>query len=206
MKKPKKYPIVLNLPTVVALLIVYGRHVVQSIGANAAVFATPSSQLNAVTADLDALEASEVLVKSGTKGLAEARDLKQKTVEDDLKALKAYVASVIALNPTQAGVIANAAGMALRRSSTRSKPPLAARMGATLGQVVLLAKAAGRRAYYEWQSSSDGGKTWVSLPTTTTASTSVLGLVAGTTYAFRFRSTVKNVTSDWSAVVTFVVH
>jgi hypothetical protein len=206
MNKPKKYPLALNLPTVVALLIIYGRHVVQAIGANPQWFATPSPALNIVTADLDALEASEAMTKNGTKGLADARDLKLKTVEDDLKALKAFVASVIALNPTQAGVIANAAGMELKRTTTRGKDPIAARMGKSLGQVLLVAKAAAKRASYDWQSSSDGGKTWVSLPSTNTASTSVEGLVAGTTYAFRVRSTVKNVVSDWSAAINFVVH
>jgi hypothetical protein len=206
MKKPKKNPLVLKLPTVVALLIVYGRHVVQSIGANAAIFVTPSPALNSVTADLDSLEAAEALAKNGTKGLADTRNLKQETVENDLKALMAYVAMVIAASPTQAAVIAKAAGMALKQASTRSKPPLAARMGAALGQVVLVAKAAGRRAYYDWQSSSDGGRTWVSLPSTNAASTSVLGLVVGTAYAFRVRSTVKNVTSDWSATISFTVH
>jgi len=44
--------------------------------------------------------------------------------------------------------------------------------------------SAGHRASYDWEYSADGGKTWVLLPSTLQAKTSVTGLAAGTTVQF----------------------
>jgi hypothetical protein len=41
--------------------------------------------------------------------------------------------------------------------------------------------------------------------TTTEASNSVEGLTVGARYLFRFRTTVKRATSDWSPTLTFIV-
>jgi hypothetical protein len=61
-------------------------------------------------------------------------------------------------------------------------------------------------AFYEWSTSSDGGKTWTPIATTNTAKTLVSGLTAGTTVSFRYRTTLKNVTSDWSQTIGVLVH
>jgi hypothetical protein len=49
----------------------------------------------------------------------------------------------------------------------------------------------------------DGGKTWVTIGTTTEAHASLLGTVPLTTYLFRFQSTIKQTTSAWSQTITF---
>jgi hypothetical protein len=79
-------------------------------------------------------------------------------------------------------------------------------MGKAPQEVVLRAKAAKGHAVYEWQSSSDGGKTWIALAPTTQANTTLSGLTLGVAYQFRFRTTVKRVTSDWSQIVSLFVH
>jgi hypothetical protein len=203
--KPKKNPIALNLPQIVALLIVYGRHIVQAM-TNNPWFPSPTPPLATVTTDLNALEAAEATALTRAKGSASARDLAQRTVETDLTGLKAYTSSVVALSPAQAAAIIESAGMAPKRVAPRNKPQLAVAMGATPGEGVLRAKAVGRGAAYEWQYSSDGGKTWAAIGITTVANTTVMGLSAGTVYLFRFRTTRKKVTGDWSQTVSFLAH
>ena len=72
--------------------------------------------------------------------------------------------------------------------------------------VALRAHAAGKRVAYEWQLSSDSGKTWSSLPATTTSHTSVAGLTTGQSYVFRFRANTGTKPGDWHDPVPFLVH
>jgi hypothetical protein len=123
-----------------------------------------------------------------------------------LKVLETYVQSIVAGDETHGPAIVEAAGMNERRKTSRQKPQLAAAMAPTFGLVSLRAKAAGKRAAYEWQCSGDGGKTWVPIALTTVSSTTVPSLAAGTTYLFRVRSTVGHATSDWSQTISFLVH
>ncbi len=203
--KTKKNPIALNLPEVVALLIVYGRHVVQAM-TNNPWFPAPSPSLLTVTSHLDDLESAHALSLSRAKGTAAARDVQRAIVEGDLWALKAYVVTIIALNPGLAAAIIESAGMTPKRYTRYNKPPLVALMGPVPREAVLRAKAVGRGAAYEWQVSSDGGQTWTGIGLTTVAHTTLPGLTIGTTYLFRFRATLKNVTSDWSQSVGLFAH
>ncbi len=72
------------------------------------------------------------------------------------------------------------------------------------GEVIVRAKAV-KGASYEWQYSLDGGKTWIAMGTTTVANTTLLGMTVATTVMFRFRTTVKKTTSDWSPTISFFV-
>jgi hypothetical protein len=205
MKKTKTYYITLSLPQVVALLIVYGRHVVQCMTNNPS-FPSPNPALATVSKDLDDLETSEANVHARTKGAAAVREVKRKTVVEDLTSLKQYAQTTANQNPENAIAIIESAGMSLKKASAHHKPALQALMGLLAGEVLLRARAAGRSAAYEWQYSADGGKTWVALPLTNGAKTSVQGLSVGTTYLFRFRATVKNTIGDWSQNVSLFVH
>ena len=205
MKTTKRPQIALYLPKVVALLIVYGRQIVQAMTNNAS-FPSPTPKLATVSSDLDALEAAEVTAQSRAKGTAATRDLKKKAVDDDLMALKACVqAFVNQSSPESALAIIQSAGMSVRPYTARQKAVLAALMTQIPGQVELRAKAVGKHAAYEWQYSADGGKTWIAIGTTTDADTTVSGLTVGTTYLFRFRATVKKTTGDWTQL-SFTVH
>ncbi len=124
---------------------------------------------------------------------------------DGLKGLAGEVQKIVDQNVGEAATIAATAGMYLKGSSARSKPDLAASMGKAPGQVVVRARAL-KGAAYEWQMSTDGGVTWVSLGITTVANTSVLGLARGTACLFRFRTTRGKVTGDWSAPAGFFVY
>jgi hypothetical protein len=200
----KQNPIALNLPKAVGPLIVFGRHVVLVMTGNTW-FPSPSPALATVTTDLDALESSQATALTRAKGSAAARNLKKKTVQVDLKALAAYVSTIAAQNADKATAIILSAGMKPKDYTRPAKAPLAALMGPTPGEILLRAKAVGRGAAYEWQYSPDG-KTWVAAGTTTVANTSIQGMTAGTTYQFRFRATLKQVTGNWVQIISFLAH
>jgi hypothetical protein len=202
----KRNPIALMLPKVVALLIIFARHVVDMMTKNVAIFANPTLALSLVAQHIDDLNAAEVLAQTKAKGAVQARDDKKAVVVDDLFVLKTYVQSLCRLNQAIALTIIAAAGMSPKGFRLYHKPELSAVMGKIPLQVVLRAKAAKGKAAYEWAYSADSGKTWTAIPVTTSADTTVDGLAVGTSYQFRFRSTVKRVTSDWSQVVTLFVH
>jgi hypothetical protein len=124
----------------------------------------------------------------------------------DVRALCAYVQTIADANEAQSAAIIESAGMSTRNAGARSKADLEATMGPGVGLVMLRAKAAARHAAYEFQYSADAGKTWIALPVTTLADTSAASLVVGSSYEFRVRSTIGRVASDWSQVITFLVH
>ncbi len=204
--EPRRYPIALFLPRIVIALIAFGRHLVQCMTGNAW-FPTPNPPLAQVTSDLDALDAAETLAKQRAPGAAAARDLKKKTVLDDIEALKAYVHSVMMQNIASAMAIVLSAGMSPKQFGLRTKLPIDAFVSDVPGQAILRAKAVTKgRVAYEWQISSDSGKTWVDLGITTDADTTAEGLVAGSVYMFRVRATVKKTTGAWTQAVTFLMH
>ncbi len=202
---PTKNPIALNLPTVATLLIVYARHIVACM-TNNSWFTTPNPSLANVTTHVDALDTCEVAVRAKAPGSVEARDVQMAVVGADMSSLKTYVWSVAVLNLAQALAIIASSGLPLRRFTIRQKAQLAALMGATPGEVVLRAKAAGARVIYTWQVSMDGGKTWTTIGVTNVANTTLAGQTPGTTCSFRFCATVKKVTGEWSQTVSLLIH
>ena len=194
----------LRLPKPVPELLVRARHIVEAM-TGSAYFPTPNPTLGAVTADIDALAGAETTARSRTSGLIAVRDLRRAAVISNLRALQSYVQTVVDQNPTQAGAIAEAAGMSRRVRRAPIRREIEAVMGAAPGTVVVRTRARGRRAAYEWQMSSDGGETWTTLALTTIARTTVRDLREGTTYQFRVRTTVGSVTADWSQAASITV-
>jgi hypothetical protein len=202
--KAKQFVIVLHLSRVVALFLIFCRHVVQAM-TNNAWFPSPSPTLSLVTTHLDNLQASQARALTRAEGAAAARDLDLKKAVDDMTGLKAHVLGVILQNPSQAALIAESAGMQLKKTGGRKKPYLSALMGPSPGEVLVRAKAVKGAGAYEWMYSLDGGKTWLAMGTSTVAEHSVTGLAVGPVL-FRFRTTKKNTTGDWSQTLAFNVH
>jgi hypothetical protein len=63
-----------------------------------------------------------------------------------------------------------------------------------------------REIHHHDGASSDAGKTWLDVPPTLQAKTTVTGLASGTTVQFRFRSVIKGGASDWSPPFSLLVH
>jgi hypothetical protein len=204
MKGTKVPQIALKLPRVIALLIVFVQHVVQAM-TNNPWFASLAALVATTGTDLLALQVAQAKALTKAKGAAEARDDAKKVVLDDLRLLKSGVQTVVNQNPGQAATIIESAGLFQKKDTLPFKPNLQARMAPVSPGEVLVRARAVKRASYEWQYSLDGGKTWVAMGTTTVADTSVLGMTAGATVLFRFRTTVKKTTSDWSPTLSFNV-
>jgi hypothetical protein len=205
MSTPQHHPIALRLPRVAPLLIVFARQIVQAMTGNPW-FPSPTPDLATVAAAIDALDESEVLVRTRVKGAAAARNVKKKEVERALRALKRHVEGIADQDVSNGAAIIESAGMTPKKHTPRHKLPLSARMGTAPDQVILRAKSLRRPASYEWQYSDDGGETCIGAGTTTVADTIVRGLSPARTYCFRFRTTVKRTTGEWSQVIHFVVH
>lgn len=202
--KLKQNPIALLLPTTVAALLVFGRYVVQCMTDNPW-FPAPFPDLGIIANHLDDLEAAELTARTRGQGTAAARDDTALLVLGDLNALLGYVGWIISQNPGQATTITESAGLKPKRYTKPQKPALRAFLGPSPGEIRVEAKSAGRGTAYEWQYSTDGGQTWVTMAVTTRADTSLAGVPPGTTYLFRFRATQKGVTTDWSATVSLTV-
>jgi hypothetical protein len=94
--------------------------------------------------------------------------------------------------------------MSVKRPGLHDKQSLTVKAGPTTGTVVVIAKAAGDRATYEWQYSKVG-ELWIDLEPTRQAKKVIAGLVSGRTYQFRVRSVTRAGRSDFGQVVTFFV-
>jgi hypothetical protein len=186
-------------------VIAFAQSVATSMSENTASFPSPTPTLANFQAHITALVTAETAVLARTKGAVETRNAELAIVKGDLENLKTYVQSVAdAANPSQAAALIENAGMTLRKVTLRNKPQLAVKQGSVSGTVVLSAKAAAKRAAYDWQSSADQ-KTWTSLPQTLQAKTGMSGLTAGTVYYFRVQALVRTGEENWSDIVAFMV-
>jgi hypothetical protein len=94
--------------------------------------------------------------------------------------------------------------MTVRETPLRHKSLLTVKQLLTT-VVKLIAKAIQGARAYEWQYSVDGGVTWINLPTTAQANTTVSGLKPGVVTHFRFRVLTKDGLSDWGDAVDHLV-
>jgi hypothetical protein len=188
----------------VPALITYATRIVTQMTGNAA-FPTPVPALTEVTAAISSLQVAETAALARTKGAATTRNELRAALVALLVHLKAYIQVQADANAENAASIIESAGVAVKKTPVRKPRVFAAKTGTNSGTVELITASAGRRASYEWQYSPDGGKTWVSAPSTLQAKTTVTGLTAGTTVEFRFKSVVKTGESDWSPPVSLLV-
>jgi hypothetical protein len=180
------------------------RHIVSRMTGNPS-FPAPMPPLAEVSADLDALKASEETARIGGKGMAQARDVALRKAHTKVNLLKAYVQSVANAEPDRAEAIVLSAGMNVKKPSTRTKLPLKAKHGDAPGRVVLDAKALPKPVFYRWQMSTDQ-QTWTDLPETFRTKSVVEDLVPATVYSFRLRTVTNNGPSEWSPPITIVAH
>ena len=200
-----KIGVTLNPPKRVVEWLVFAQGVHDKMAANSKSLPNPSPTLVVFQTDINTLATKEALVTAKAPDAVIDRDAALKVVKVDLSNERAYVESVVNADPANAASIAADAGMSLRKAPVRNKPPLAVKAGATSGLVHVVAKATQGAKANDWQMSTDGGKTWVDLPSTTKARTEVANLAPGTTVQFRQRVLTKGGEGDWSMPVQHVV-
>jgi hypothetical protein len=197
--------ITLGIPNKIADFILYSGNIVQKMTNNPS-FPAPTPTVAALAAAVNDLHLAETAALSRAKGLATVRNDKRAVLISLLQQLDGYVQSVADATPENGAAIIESAGLTVRKITARGKRPFAAKPGALSGSAVVTAEAAGERSAYEWQYSTDGGKTWVFAPATTQGKTTIAGLPAGTTVQFRYLAvTPKGGQGDWSAPVSLLV-
>jgi hypothetical protein len=197
--------VTLGIPKKNADVILYATNVVQKITNNAN-FPTPTPTIAALSAAVNDLHTAETVALSRAKGSATVRNDKRAVLVSLLQQLDGYVQSIADASPENGAAIIESAGLAVRKITPRGKRAFAAKPGALSGSAVVTAASAGPRASYEWQYSTDGGKTWVFAPATTQGTTKLAGLPTGTTVQFRYLTvTPKGGQGDWSPALSLLV-
>jgi hypothetical protein len=187
----------------VAAIIIRVQAILDAMTANKTTFTTPPVALATAQSHLDALSSAEAALKSKT-GSKVARDDALKLVVEDTKQQHAYVQQLANASPSQAATIAQQAAMTLHKTGARTKADLSVKQTVS-GILHVVAKGLKGAKAHDWELSTDGGKTWTAVPSTTKASTTITGLSPATTVLIRHRALTKSGTTDWSAVVTAVV-
>jgi hypothetical protein len=196
---------VLALPKTVPALLSCADHIVDSMTGNPS-FSTPSPTLASVAQAITELRTAQAVTLSRTKGAAQARNDKLAALVKLLQLLRSYIQSVADVDAETASTVITSAGLAVKKPPTLKPRVFAATPGDNSGTVKLVTVSAGPRSSYLWQVSLDGGKTWVDLPATTQARTTVTALPAGTTVLFRYRSvTPKAGQGDWVPPISLLV-
>jgi hypothetical protein len=207
MAKAIKHPVaVFNTKKYVRIgdFILKARAIAQDITANVGTFATPNPTMANFQNDIQKLETAEANALTHVAGSASARDLIYTTVLADIRSLLSYVQGLADKAPNyQAAVnIIQLAGFEVKGINQGNKSALKVTYDKTMLTYKLLAKAVARRAAYHWQYSTDGGTTWVDMPVTLKASTTLIGVASTGRMAFRFKTITNDGESDWSDVVS----
>jgi hypothetical protein len=196
--------VILGLAKSSSALVTQATHVVTTMMGNP-YFPSPVPNLALVTVAIGALQTAEAATVSRTKGAAAARNQKRKELVTLLEQLGSYIQTVADADEANGPAIIESSGFAVRKTPTRTARVFAAKPGANSGVALLVAASAGHRSAYDWQYSTDGGKTWVLLPTTLQAKTSVTGLTPGAVVQFKYRAVTRTGADDWSQPVSLAV-
>ena len=194
----------LNLPIKVPALITYAQAIVKGMTGNTS-FPTPSPTLAAVSEAITALQNAETAALARTKGAVATRNEAKTALVALLQQLKSYVQSQADATMENGASIIQGAGLAVKKTPVHPPRVFAVKPGAVSGTVSIIAPSAAHRASYEWQYSGNGGQSWITMPVTLQAKTTLSGLTPGSTLAFRCRPVTKAGEGDWSQTVTCVV-
>ncbi len=196
--------VVLALPTKsIPALVLRSTTIVNAMEANKSTFTSPTPPFVQVTSLISGLTTAETAFKSHTGTRADRDNAKAALIAAMLQ-LHTYVQGLVIANPSQAEVIAQDAAMTLRKPGAHTKSPLAVKQ--TVSTVVhVIAKATKGGRTNDWQYSVDGGKTWIDVPSTTKASTTITGLTPGVMVQYRQRAITKAGPGDWSQAISAIV-
>jgi hypothetical protein len=196
--------VTLKLPRQVPVLISLAKAIVQAFTGNASV-PTPDPTLAIVSAAIADLETAQTGAQSRAKGTIATRNQKRLVLEALILRLKVYVQKQADADREHAPAIIQSVGMGVKRVTSRKKRAFGAKQGAVSGSVALETARVGYRACYEWEVSTDAGKTWQLASSTTQTKTTVTGLQPGATYSFRSRPVTKTGPGDWTQPVSWIV-
>jgi hypothetical protein len=182
---------------------------------NPGMFPNPSSpSITAIRSQVAVVHKAETLAGTRAKGSASARNVQRSILVHLLEAGVLYVQQIADNSPTleQAVATIQASALDVALVGSEVKAIIKVRQGPS-GSVRLQGHRAELTAdirgavFFNWQITSDGGKTFTTLPSTPRAKTSVANLTPLTTYGFRVSVTGPDgVPGEWSQIVNFLVH
>lgn len=195
---------VLKLPTKIQALITYAHGIATALTNNPS-FPTLTPTLATLSAAIADLQTAETAAPARAKGAVVTRNEKKTALIQLLQQLRGVIQTAADANVENGASIITSAGVAVRKVAVRAPRTFSAKPGAISGTAKLVAVSAGNRSGYEWEYSSDGGKTWVTAPSTLQAKTTVTGLTTGTTVQFRYRPVTKAGEGNWTQPVSLLV-
>jgi hypothetical protein len=184
-------------------------------GGNPTVYASVTATITAIENQLPLLDKAEVQARAKAPGAAAARNVQRNLLIGLMETAVGLVQTIADACSTvdQAVSTIQEAGLLVALVPQRTKAILAAKQATPGSNVTLEANAtvlggsSRKKSCFNWQITSDGGKTYVTLPSTPTAKTSVAGLTPLLTYGFRVSVTSSSgAAGAWSQTVAFLVH
>jgi hypothetical protein len=193
-----------SCPTKIQALITYAHGIATALTNNPS-FPTLTPTLATLSAAIADLQTAETAALARAKGAVVTRNEKKTALIQLLQQLRGVIQTAADANVENGASIITSAGVAVRKVAVRAPRTFSAKPGAISGTAKLVAVSAGNRSGYEWEYSSDGGKTWVTAPSTLQAKTTVTGLTTGTTVQFRYRPVTKAGEGNWTQPVSLLV-
>jgi hypothetical protein len=185
----------------------------KGLGDNSGLFPNPNPALPVFSNQIVLTDKAQVAVGKGGKGAGAARDVQLGILTGMMDSELVYIQSVADTGtPDQAVTTLLAGGVEIADFGEHIKDLLAVTQGPTSGSVdleayalALLGALIGRKHFFSWEYTLDG-KTFLGMPPTPEARTTLTGLTPLTTVGFRVAVTVtKTPMGPWSQVVNFLV-
>jgi hypothetical protein len=177
-------------------------------------FPSPNPTLQVFSGQIVITDKAQVAAAQGGKGMAAARDVQLGLLAGMMDSELVYIQSIAdAANPDESVAILHAGGVEVAGVAVRTKAVLTVTQAQPSGPVVLEANARvllgddlRRKHFFSWEYTTNGGQTFVAMPSTPDASTTMTGLAPLTTVGFRVAvTTTKSGMGPWSQVVTIFV-
>jgi len=194
----------LQLPRPVPKLVPYAQAVVAAMTNNPH-FPTPLPALADVSAAITALQTAETSALSRLKGTVVVRNDRRASLVTLMQELRNYVQKTADADPENGAAIIQSSGFPVRKTPVPPPRVFSAKPGAVSGSVVVTAALAAKRASYEWQYSTDGGKTWIEAAPSLRARTTISNLPVASSVQLRYRPVTKAGPGDWSQPLAVVV-
>ncbi len=175
----------------------------------------PNPSISVMEAQIVVVNKAETVASTRVMGGAAARNVQRNILvammETQVNTVQGYADTCAGLDQAIAVILAG--GLQVALVSGYTKPILGVKQATPGGLVTLDANAMAltggsyKKSFFNWQSTADGGKTFVTLPPTPTSKTTVADLTPLSTYGFRVCITRSDGTmGEWSQVVSFLVH
>jgi hypothetical protein len=187
-----------------------------AMAADPGTYASPSPPLPGYQILIQNVVLAQQRVKTGVAGAAATRDAERDLLYTAMETQRMYVQTLADASRGRAVALIQNAGLLVAELPLTSKPLLALRLGKLPGTVIAAANVRLLRAaapsskpranrFLNWQATFDGGRTFVTLPATSTSKTLLANLTPLTRVGVRVNVADGDGPGEWSQVVSCLV-